>query len=282
MNKVVIQVTSLLRFIAARVSLRSSQLTLKAGENLPKKQTKYIPHEAFRLPEVNVCDSGYISSVIFLENSPMAYPGCKVRITQMLHPFLKSSYLQSFRKPFSTQEASDGDLICQKAFPATLLCFFHCISPRQHERKLLLPLYPVTQIVRLAALWHRTCNSPYDILIHSNGVLTTSSLIIDMTRAMGEVVPGELTDVSTCARQSPLSIRAQVSEQIDTEQTDHMQAAWKIMKRHHFHLSTVAMAAQLLCYQKPQSVMIMQDSDNVLLVSNNNRNTALTLNRSSP
>ncbi|AWP20239.1 Hypothetical protein SMAX5B_000172 [Scophthalmus maximus] len=27
---------------------------------------------------------------------------------------------------------------------------------------------------------------------------------------MGEVVPGELTDVSTCARQSPLSIRAQL------------------------------------------------------------------------
>lgn len=39
---------------------------------------------------------------------------------------------------------------------------------------------------------------------------------------MGEVVPAELTDVSTCAHQSRLKISVQVNEQIDTEQTDHM------------------------------------------------------------
>lgn len=43
---------------------------------------------------------------------------------------------------------------------------------------------------------------------------------------MGEAVPAQPTDESTCAHHSGFGIRVQVNEQIDTAQTDHMSSAW--------------------------------------------------------
>lgn len=100
-----------------------------------------------------------------------------------------------------------------------------------------------------------------------------------VVQPMGEVVPAKPTELSTCAHQSRFRIRVQVNER-----TDHMSQAWirgnLKWAKHETAAPTlfrhcVAMAAQLLCCQKPWSVMIMWGSNN------SNQKPFLTANASS-